>query len=124
MPRLAGTDIPNNKRTVVALTYIYGVGLVTSKKILNKLNISEDLRAKDLSENDIVRLREELSNYVIEGDLRKEITLNIKRLIEIGCYRGVRHKKHLPVRGQRTKTNARTKRGKKTTIANKKKAVK
>lgn len=124
MPRIAGTDIPNNKRIVVSLTYIYGIGLPTSKTILKKLNISEDLRAKDLSENDIVRLREELSNYMVEGDLRKEITLNIKRLMEIGSYRGVRHKKHLPVRGQRTKTNARTKRGKKTTIANKKKAVK
>jgi small subunit ribosomal protein S13 len=120
MPRLAGTDIPNNKRTLIALTYIYGIGLTTSKKILEKLNISEDLRAKDLSENDIVRLREELSNYIIEGDLRKEISLNIK----IGSYRGVRHKKRLPLRGQRTKTNARTRRGKKTTIANKKKAVK
>jgi small subunit ribosomal protein S13 len=124
MPRIAGIDIPNNKRIVVALTYIYGIGLVTSKKILKKINISEDIRAKDITESEIIRLREELSNYILEGDLRKEISLNIKRLVEISCYRGVRHKKRLPVRGQRTKTNARTKRGKKSTIANKKKAVK
>ncbi len=124
MPRIAGTDIPNNKRAVIALTYVYGIGLTTSKKILEKLNISEDIRAKDLSESDIVRIREELVNYIVEGDLRKEISLNIKRLMEIGSYRGSRHKKRLPLRGQRTKTNARTRRGKKTAVANKKKAVK
>ena len=121
MPRIAGVDVPREKRIVIALTYIYGIGLATSKKILEATNINEDVRAKDLAEGEIVKLRDELKKYNIEGDLRKDITMNIKRLMDIGCYRGIRHKRHLPVRGQRTKTNARTKRGVRKTVAGKKK---
>ena len=121
MARIAGVDIPNNKRVVVALTYIYGVGLTTAVKILAEKNISEDIRVKDLSEEQISAIRKSLDAYKLEGDLRRETQLNIKRLMEIGCYRGMRHRKGLPVRGQRTKTNARTRKGPRRTVANKKK---
>ena len=121
MARIAGVDIPNNKRVVVALTYIYGVGLTTAVKILAENNISEDIRVKDLSEEQISAIRKSLDAYKLEGDLRRETQLNIQRLMEIGCYRGMRHRKGLPVRGQRTKTNARTRKGPRRTVANKKK---
>ena len=122
MARIAGVDIPNNKRVEIALTYIYGIGLKSSKDILAKTGIDPDTRAKDLTENEIARLRDEIeANYNVEGDLRHEVALNIKSLVEINCYRGVRHRKGLPVRGQRTKTNARTRKGPAKTIANKKK---
>ena len=121
MARLAGVDLPRNKRMIVALTYIYGIGPTRSAKILEACGISQDLRTDDLTDDDIKKLRNELSNYHIEGDLRREVALNIKRLVEINCFRGTRHRKGLPVRGQRTKTNARTRKGPKKTIANKKK---
>ena len=122
MARLVGVDLPRNKRMEIALTYIYGIGPTRSKKILAATGISPDLRTDDLTDEDIKLLRNELANYHIEGDLRREITMNIKRLQEINSYRGVRHKRGLPCRGQRTKTNARTRRGKKTgPIAGKKK---
>ena len=122
MARIAGVDIPNNKRVEIALTYIYGIGLKSSKDILAKTGIDPDKRAKDLTEEDTAKLRDEIEkNYAVEGDLRREVALNIKRLIEINCYRGIRHRKGLPVRGQRTKTNARTRKGPAKTIANKKK---
>lgn len=121
MARIAGVDIPNNKRVVVSLTYIYGIGPTTSKKILEEANISEDVRVKDLSEDQLNAIRKVVDGIKVEGDLRREVQLNIKRLMEIGCYRGMRHRKGLPVRGQRTKTNARTRKGKAKTVANKKK---
>ncbi|MBQ4324564.1 MAG: 30S ribosomal protein S13 [Clostridia bacterium] len=122
MARLAGVDIPNNKRIEIALTYIYGIGLTSSKEILAKTGIDPDLRAKDLTEDQIAALREELeANYHVEGDLRRTVAMNIKKLMEINSYRGSRHKRSLPVRGQRTKTNARTRKGPAKTIANKKK---
>ena len=122
MARIAGVDIPNNKRVEIALTYIYGIGLKSSKDILEKTGVDPDTRAKDLTENEIARLRDEIeANYQVEGDLRREVALNIKRLVEVNCYRGIRHRKGLPVRGQRTKTNARTRKGPAKTIANKKK---
>ncbi len=122
MARISGVDIPNNKRVEIALTYIYGIGLTSSKAILAKTGIDPNTRAKDLTEDDISKLRDEIeSNYKVEGDLRREVNLNIKRLSEINCYRGIRHRKSLPVRGQRTKTNARTRKGPVKTIANKKK---
>ena len=122
MARIAGVDIPNNKRVEIALTYIYGIGLKSSKDILEKTGVDPDTRAKDLTENEIARLRDEIeANYQVEGDLRREVALNIKRLVEVNCYRGTRHRKGLPVRGQRTKTNARTRKGPAKTIANKKK---
>ena len=121
MARLAGVDLPRNKRMIVALTYIYGIGPTRSAKILADCKISEDLRTDDLTDDNIKVLREAISHYTIEGDLRREENLNIKRLSEINSYRGMRHRRKLPVRGQRTKTNARTRRGKKTgPIANKK----
>ena len=121
MARLAGVDLPRNKRMVIALTYIYGIGPTRSAKILAACGISEDLRTDDLTDDDIKKLRNELTNYNIEGDLSREESLNIKRLSEINSYRGMRHRRKLPVRGQRTKTNARTRRGKKSgPIANKK----
>ena len=123
MARLAGVDLPRNKRIIVALTYIFGIGPARSKKILDATKISPDLRTDDLTDEDIKLLREELSNYRIEGDLRREFTMNIKRLQEINSYRGLRHKRKLPVRGQRTKTNARTRRGKKTGPIAKKKTT-
>ena len=121
MARLVGVDLPRNKRMEVALTYIYGIGPTRAKKILAATGISPDLRTDNLTDEDIKLLRNELSNYHIEGDLRREITMNIKRLQEIGSYRGLRHKRKLPCRGQRTKTNARTQRGKKTGPVSKKK---
>ena len=122
MARLAGVDLPRNKRLEVALTYIFGIGPARAAKILEVTGISPDLRTDDLTDDDIKQLREALTAYNIEGDLRREITMNIKRLQEINSYRGMRHKKGLPCRGQRTKTNARTRRGKKTgPIAGKKK---
>ena len=121
MARIAGVDIPNNKRSVIALTYIYGIGRPTAQKILEKTGISEDLRISQLSEEQLNALRKEVDQYKTEGDLRRETQLNIKRLMEIGCYRGIRHRRGLPVRGQRTKTNARTRKGKAKTVANKKK---
>jgi len=121
MARLVGVDLPRNKRMEVALTYIYGIGPTRAKKILEVTGISPDLRTDDLTENDIKDLRNALAEYHIEGDLRREVAMNIKRLQEINSYRGMRHKKGLPCRGQRTKTNARTRRGKKVAIAGKKK---
>ncbi len=122
MARLAGVDIPNHKRVEIALTYIYGIGRKTANDILAATGINPDTRAKDLTEEEVAKLRDEIeSNYHVEGDLRREVAMNIKRLVEINCYRGVRHRKGLPVRGQRTKTNARTRKGPAKTIANKKK---
>ncbi len=123
MARLAGVDLPRNKRLEIALTYIYGIGPARSKKILEATKISPDLRTDDLTDDDIKLLRNELSNYSIEGDLKREVAMNIKRLQEINSYRGLRHKRKLPVRGQRTKTNARTRRGKKGLAITKKKTV-
>ena len=122
MARIAGVDIPNNKRVEIALTYIYGIGRKSANDILAKTGINPDTRAKDLTEEEVAKLRDEIENsYTVEGDLRRDVALNIKRMVEIGCYRGVRHRKGLPVRGQRTKTNARTRKGPAKTIANKKK---
>ena len=122
MARIAGVDIPNNKRVEIALTYIYGIGRKSSNDILAKTGIDPDKRAKDLTEDEVAKLRDEIENsYTVEGDLRRDVALNIKRMVEINCYRGVRHRKGLPVRGQRTKTNARTRKGPAKTIANKKK---
>ncbi len=124
MARLSGVDLPRNKRMEIALTYIYGIGLTLSQTILTKAGVSFDTRAKDLSEDEIVKLRNLLGEYVIEGDLRRQVNQNIKRLSDIGSYRGMRHRKKLPVRGQRTHTNARTKKGKRIAIAGKKKVTK
>ena len=122
MARIAGVDIPNNKRVEIALTYIYGIGRKSSNDILAKTGIDPDKRAKDLTEEEVAKLRDEIENsYTVEGDLRRDVALNIKRMVEINCYRGLRHRKGLPVRGQRTKTNARTIKGPAKTIANKKK---
>ena len=121
MARFAGVDIPNNKCVGVALTYVYGVGLSTAKKVLAENGISEDVRVKDLTDEQENAIRKSLDTYKLEGDLRRENQLNVKRLMEIGCYRGIRHRKGLPVRGQRTKTNARTRKGPRRTVANKKK---
>src|SRR5512143_239872 len=117
MARIAGVDLPRNKRVEVGLTYIYGIGLPTSQNILSRTGISPDTRIKDLSEAEVNQLREIVEKeYTIEGDLRREVSMNIKRLTEIGCYRGLRHRRNLPVHGQRTRTNARTKRGVKKTV--------
>ena len=122
MARIAGVDLPNEKRVEIGLTYIFGIGLTTSKKILADTGINPDTRVKDLTEDDISKLREYIAhNLQVEGDRRRTIAFDIKRLIEIGSYRGLRHRKNLPVRGQRSKTNARTRKGPKKTIANKKK---
>ena len=121
MARIAGVDLPNEKRVEIGLTYIYGIGLSTSKKILAATGINPDIRVRDLSEDDVAKLRAEIDNYTVEGDLRRDIALDIKRLIEINCFRGLRHRKNLPVRGQRSKTNARTRKGPRKTMANKKK---
>ena len=120
MARIVGVDIPNEKRVVVSLTYIYGIGDTTAKKICKDAKVSEDIRVKDLTEAQLAALRNEIVKHKVEGDLRREVALNIKRLSEIGCYRGIRHRKGLPVNGQRTRTNARTRKGKRKTIANKK----
>lgn len=124
MARIAGVDIPNEKRVVISLTYIFGIGKTLSQQVLANAGISEDKRVKDLTEDELTKIRQEVANIKVEGDLRREISLNIKRLTEIGSYRGMRHRKSLPVRGQRTKTNARTRKGPRKTIANKKIASK
>ena len=122
MARIAGVDIPNQTRVEIALTYIYGIGQKSAQDILAKTGINPDTRAKDLSEADVAKLRDEIeAHYTVEGDLRRNVALNIKNMVEINCYRGIRHRKGLPVRGQRTKTNARTRKGPAKTIANKKK---
>ena len=122
MARIAGVDLPREKRVEVGLTYVFGIGLPSSKKILAEAEINPDTRVKDLTEAEVQKLREIIDrDFVVEGDLRRNVALDIKRLMEIGCYRGIRHRKGLPVRGQKTKTNARTRKGPKRTIANKKK---
>ena len=122
MARIAGVDLPREKRVEIGLTYIYGIGRPSANKILEKAGVDPDIRVKDLTEEDLAKLRDVIDQeYNVEGDLRRDVALDIKRLIEIGCYRGVRHRRGLPVRGQRTKTNARTRKGPKKTIANKKK---
>ncbi len=121
MARIAGVDIPRDKRVVVSLTYVYGIGRTISEQILAICSISEDIRVKDLSEDQVNAIRKEVDKIKVEGDLRREVNLNIKRLMEIGSYRGSRHRKGLPVRGQRSKTNARTRKGPRRTVANKKK---
>ncbi|ASA24346.1 30S ribosomal protein S13 [Paenibacillus donghaensis] len=122
MARIAGVDLPRDKRVEIALTYIFGIGKTTSQKILNETGIDVNTRVRDLTEDEVSKLRETIDKSVkVEGDLRREVSLNIKRLTEIGCYRGVRHRRGLPVRGQRTKTNARTRKGPRRTVANKKK---
>jgi small subunit ribosomal protein S13 len=125
MARLAGVDLPREKRMEIALTYIYGVGRTRAKQTLDATGVSPDLRVRDLTDEDIVRLRDHIdANYRVEGDLRREVAADIRRKIEIGCYEGIRHRRGLPVHGQRTKTNARTRKGPKKTIAGKKKAGK
>ena len=122
MARIAGVDLPREKRVEIGLTYIYGIGRVSANKILKAANVSPDTRVRELTDDEVKRLAEVIDrDYMVEGDLRREIALNIKRLQEIGCYRGIRHRKGLPVRGQKTKTNARTRKGPKRTVANKKK---
>lgn len=122
MARIAGVDLPRDKRVEIGLTYIYGIGLKTAQKILAETNVNPDIRVRDLDEADVSKLREYIDhNLKVEGDLRREISMNIKRLMEIGCYRGIRHRKGLPVRGQSTKQNARTRKGPKRTVAGKKK---
>ena len=125
MARIAGVDLPNNKRVEIGITYIYGIGLATSKKILAETGVDPDIRCKDLTETDISKLREYIEhNLRVEGDLRSEVNLNITRLMEIGCFRGIRHRKGLPVRGQSSKRNARTRKGPRRTVAKKKTASK
>ena len=125
MARIAGVDLPREKRVEIALTYIFGIGLTSSKKILAATGVNPDTRTKGLTDEEAQRIRNEIENqYKVEGDLRREVAMNIKRLMDIGCYRGLRHRLGLPVRGQRTRTNARTRKGPKRTVAGKKKAVK
>ena len=122
MARIAGVDLPREKRVEIGLTYIYGIGLTSSKHILKEANVNPDTRVKDLTDDEVKELAQVISDtQMVEGDLRREIAMNIKRLQEIGCYRGIRHRKNLPVRGQKTKTNARTRKGPRKTVANKKK---
>lgn len=122
MARIAGVDLPNEKRIEAGLTYIYGIGWATSREILAKTGINPDTRVKDLTEEEAGKIRKVIeSDYMVEGDLRRDVNLNIKRLMEIGCYRGIRHRRSLPVRGQKTKTNARTRKGPKKTVGRKKK---
>lgn len=122
MARIAGIDLPRNKRIEVALTYIYGIGRSTSKRILDKAGVSTETRSDDLNENEVAKIREIIEReFKVEGDLRREVTTNIKRLMDLGCYRGLRHRRGLPVRGQKTKTNARTRKGPRKTVAGKKK---
>jgi small subunit ribosomal protein S13 len=124
MARIAGIDLPKNKRGVIGLTYIFGIGRPTAEKILAQAGVVEDKKVKDWDDDDVVKIRQIIGDQIkVEGALRSEIQLNIKRLIDIGCYRGLRHRKGLPVRGQRTRTNARTRKGKKKTVAGKKKAI-
>ena len=122
MARIAGVNVPDNKHTEIALTSIYGIGRVTAKKICTAAGIKATLKLKDLNDSDVEKLRDQLDNFTVEGDLRREVTMNIKRLMDLGCYRGVRHRRGLPVRGQNTKNNARTRKGKNMAIANKKTA--
>ncbi len=122
MARIAGVDLPREKRVEIGLTYVYGIGRVSSNKILAEAGVNPDIRVRDLSDDDVKKIQEVIDEtMIVEGDLRREIALNIKRLQEIGCYRGIRHRRGLPVRGQKTKTNARTRKGPKKTVANKKK---
>jgi len=122
MARIAGVDLPREKRVEIGLTYIFGIGRPSSARILNKAGVNPDTRVRDLTDDEVSRIREIIDrDQKVEGDLRREVALNIKRLVEIGCYRGIRHRRGLPVRGQRTKTNARTRKGPKRTVANKKK---
>ena len=122
MARIAGVDLPRDKRVEIGLTYIYGIGRTSSNKILEKAKVNPDTRVRDLTDEEVKRIAEIIgNNYEVEGDLRREVAMNIKRLTEIGCFRGMRHRRGLPCRGQRTKTNARTRKGPKRTIANKKK---
>ena len=122
MARIAGVDLPRDKRVEIGLTYIYGIGLTSSRKILEEAGVDPDIRVKDLSEEDAGKIRKIIdSEYMVEGDLRREVSMNIKRLMEIGSYRGIRHRRSLPVRGQKTKTNARTRKGPKKTVGRKKK---
>ncbi|MFQ6130829.1 MAG: 30S ribosomal protein S13 [Armatimonadota bacterium] len=124
MPRIAGVDLPRDKRVEVALTYIYGIGRSLSRRVLSETGVEPETRVRDLTEDESVRLREAIErNYTIEGDKRREIAANIQRLVEIGSYRGLRHRRGLPVRGQRTRTNARTRKGKKKTVAGRKRAL-
>jgi small subunit ribosomal protein S13 len=123
MARIAGVDLPRDKRVEISLTYIYGIGRTTSRQILEQAAVSPDTRVRDLAEAEVARLREVIDrNHHVEGDLRREVAMNIKRLQEIGCYRGIRHRKNLPVRGQRTRTNARQKRGARKTVAGKRRS--
>jgi len=124
MARIAGVDIPKNKRGVIALTYIFGVGRSRAEEVLAKAGVSEDIKVQDWNDDQIGAIREAVSFYKIEGELRSEVSLHIKRLMDIGCYRGIRHRSGLPLRGQRTKNNSRTRKGKRKTVANKKKATK
>ena len=122
MARISGVDLPREKRVEIGLTYVYGIGRVSSNRILKEANVNPDTRVRDLTDEEVARIRDVIdATQTVEGDLRREIALNIKRLQEIGCYRGIRHRKGLPVRGQKTKTNARTRKGPKRTVANKKK---
>ena len=122
MARIAGIDLPREKRVEIGLTYVYGIGRTSSNKILEKAKVNPDTRVRELTDDEVKRISEVIeADYMVEGDLRREVALNIKRLQEIGCYRGIRHRKGLPVRGQKTKTNARTRKGPKRTVANKKK---
>ena len=124
MARIAGVDIPKNKRGVIALTYIYGVGKSRAKEILAAANVDESIKVQDWNDDQIAGIREAVGTFTIEGELRSETQLNIKRLMDIGCYRGIRHRSGLPLRGQRTKNNSRTRKGRRKTVANKKKATK
>ncbi|WP_077623986.1 30S ribosomal protein S13 [Sediminibacillus massiliensis] len=121
MARIAGVDIPRDKRVVISLTYVYGIGKSTAQEVLKQAEVSEDTRVRDLTEDELARIRQALEQYSVEGDLRREISLNVKRLIEIGSYRGIRHRRGLPLRGQKTKNNSRTRKGPRKTMANKKK---
>lgn len=121
MARIAGVDVPRDKRVVISLTYVFGIGRSTAEKVLAEAGVSEDTRVRDLTEEELGKIREVVDKIKVEGDLRREVSLNIKRLIEIGCYRGLRHRRGLPVRGQNTKNNARTRKGPRRTVANKKK---
>ena len=121
MARIAGVDLPREKRVEIGLTYIYGIGLASSQKILKEAGVSPDVRVKDLTEEQEKAIRKAMEGYIVEGDLRREVALNIKRLTEIGCYRGLRHRRGLPVRGQRTKTNARTRKGPRKVVSKSKK---
>ncbi|KAA5533012.1 MAG: 30S ribosomal protein S13 [Flavobacterium sp.] len=124
MARIAGVDIPKNKRGIIALTYIFGVGSSRAKEVLATANVNEDKKVSEWNDDEIGAIREAMSSYKIEGELRSEVSLNIKRLMDIGCQRGIRHRAGLPLRGQRTKNNSRTRKGKRKTVANKKKATK